>query len=80
MTYRRYVSILHLQWKYTWKAFAGIILLLCAGEGYFFYQRLIHTDYQIEANESINNWDATLNHGLQDLKSFWHKVILRLCF
>lgn len=60
MTYRRYVSILHLQWKYTWKAFAGIILLLCAGEGYFFYQRLIHTDYQIEANESINNWDATL--------------------
>ena len=54
MTYIRYLSVLHLQWKYTWKAFAGIILLLCVGEGYLLYQQLLNADYQKEFHRNIN--------------------------
>lgn len=40
MRYKRYVSILNLKWKYTWKAFTAILVFMLAGQGFFLYKEL----------------------------------------
>lgn len=49
MKYKRYISIFNLLWKYSFKWFVLILLIMCIGEGYYLYQELTTTMYEKES-------------------------------
>lgn len=53
MKYKRYVSILNLQWKYTWKAFTAILVFMFIGQGYFLYKELTNAVFEKEIHNGV---------------------------
>lgn len=50
--YRRYISILNLQWRYTWRIFIGILGFLVVTQGFFLYRQMRNASF----TQELTNW------------------------